>query len=399
MSKFLKTQKTKIIGPNGKPIFLRGVNVGGWLMMEAYIMHAPNFPEHQFRKNFIQTLGLSAMQDFDKSFREAFITQKDFKNIADMGCNCVRVPFHYRLIEEEPYQIRSSGIKILDKVLQWAQKYKIYVILDMHAVPGAQNEDWHSDSTGKAQFWTKKDHRDRALHLWQYVANRYKNKEYLAGYDLLNETVLPDAKALNAYYQECIQTIRSVDKNHILFIEGNRWATDIACLDNFDDENYCLSIHTYEPMDFTFNYVPHLNYPSLKKNRVYNAMTMRKHLEQYHRVAQERQKPVFVGEFGVNTRAGLHGEEKCLEDHLILFREYDFHWTYWTYKAVKNATHPDGIYSYKENPAWVNRGGPLMGWQTYHLHWESSKRDMIQSWDTDQFQENIHIYDTLKKYV
>ena len=31
------------------------------------------------------------------------------------------------------------------------------------------------------------------------------------------------------------------------------------------------------------------------------------------------------------------------------FQEAGFHWTYWTYKAVKNHMFPDGIYSYFPN--------------------------------------------------
>ena len=79
-----------------------------------------------------------------------------------------------------------------------------------------------------------------------------------------------------------------------------------------------------------------------------------------------------------------------------LFKEFDFHWTYWVYKAVKNNIFPDGLFSYMENPLWVNRSGPLLGWGTYHLHWKDKKSKMIDSWDTDAFKANTKILDVLK---
>ena len=36
---FLKRDKAFIVDAQGKPIFLKGVNFGGWLMMEAYFVH------------------------------------------------------------------------------------------------------------------------------------------------------------------------------------------------------------------------------------------------------------------------------------------------------------------------------------------------------------------------
>ena len=81
------------------------------------------------------------------------------------------------------------------------------------------------------------------------------------------------------------------------------------------------------------------------------------------------------------------------------FKDMGFHWTYWTYKAVKNNIFPDGIFSYLKNPPWVNRAGPLTGWETYHLHWAESRREIIRSWRTEQYQANKVILDVCQRYV
>ena len=57
LKNFLKVHKTKIVDAALLPVHLRGLNLGGWLMMEAYFMHAPNRAEQLFKKKFAAELG------------------------------------------------------------------------------------------------------------------------------------------------------------------------------------------------------------------------------------------------------------------------------------------------------------------------------------------------------
>ena len=396
MNRFLKVYKTRIVLGEKKPVILRGVNLGGWLMMEGYLLHSPNIPERRFRKEFAAALGKKALDDFDRSFRENFITEKDIGQIKRLGFNCLRVPFHYRVVEKAPYIYGAKGLSYLDRTVRWAKRHKIWVILDLHAAPGAQNHDWHSDSAGPAELWTKKVYRERTFALWEFLADRYKDETGVAGYDLLNESVVGGSKPLNGFYKALIKRIRAVDKNHILFIEGNRWATDIDCLEGFDDDNYALSVHSYEPAEFTFNLVPHRIYPYKEKGRACFKAALKEHLSRYAHLSQERRLPIFAGEFGVNYRGGNYGEGRWLKDMLECFKEFGFHWTYWTYKAVKNSCFPDGLFSYYENPPWVNRQGPVSGWDTYKSCWKQCRKEMIRSWRTDQFKVNRSILKVLQ---
>ena len=159
LTNFLKVYKTKIVDRALSPVNLRGLNLGGWLMMEAYFMHAPNRAEQIFKKKFAEELGPSALKEFEKHFRASFIQEKDFARIAKWGFNSLRVPFNFRLIESAPYKYSQAGLAYLDQVVKWAKKYKIWIILDLHAAPGAQNHDWHSDSLGPAELWTKESNR------------------------------------------------------------------------------------------------------------------------------------------------------------------------------------------------------------------------------------------------
>lgn len=380
----------------GKAVRLQGINLGGWLMMEGYILHAPNVAEQVFKKHFGTALGEKELLKFEKCFRDHFIGEEDIAHIARLGFNVLRVPFNSRLIETQPYKYSVRNLLYLDKLIAWARKHKIWVILDLHAACGAQNHDWHSDSLGPATLWSSKVAQKRTLALWEFLANRYKNETAVAGYDLLNEAVVDNAAQLNQFYKDVIKSIRAVDRKHLLFIEGNKWATDLECLADFKDEQVVLSIHFYEPIAFTFNFEPQLKYPLNTKNHKWNSKVTGEALARHVKVARQRNRPVLVGEFGVNVRQGLYGETQWLAETLEWFEQYDFHWTYWTYKAVKNSMFPDGLYSYLPNSPWVNRHGPKSGWETYAMLWREHHAKIMASWKTKEFRCNREISSVLK---
>jgi aryl-phospho-beta-D-glucosidase BglC (GH1 family) len=384
---FLKQHKTAILRGD-RPVHLKGVNFGGWLMMEAYFVQAPNLAQQLFEKEFAKQCGTKALAGLMEKFMDNFITEADFKQVASWGMNCIRLPFHYK--------VGQKAHSYLDRAMAWARKYRVYLILDLHAAFGAQNPDWHSDSiNGRTELWAQKTNRHKTYALWENLADRYKEETIIAGYDVLNEPVLRDTALLNEFYRETIKAIRRCDKNHILFIEGNQWAQQIDGLDDFTDDNLAYSIHFYEPMEFAFNLIPFIRYPWPGCNK--NAL--RRRMEGYYRFARKKQRPVYVGEFGVNYRQGLYNEHLYLRDELKSFNDFGFHWTYWTYKAVKNHMFPDGIYGYYPNSPWVHRQGPQSGWDCWGQLWSKHKNEMTGSWRTKAFGLNTQVIKQLIKAV
>ena len=132
------------------------------------------------------------------------------------------------------------------------------------------------------------------------------------------------------------------------------------------------------------------------QHRLWDKQTSCRLLEGYYAESKKRGVPIYVGEFGVNYRHGYYGEGRWLKDMLEIFRKFGFHWSYWTYKAVKNGIFPDGVLSFYGNPPWVNRAGPRMGWETYSLCWPKHQKEMIRCWQTEQFQENTLILESLR---
>jgi len=390
---YLSIQDGKIINSNNERVLLRGVNLGGWVMMEGYILYGRNIPEKSFRFNLEKIYGRKEAASFTQAFRSFFITEDDFKKISDIGFNCVRIPFNFSLIEDDknPFKYNEEGIGFLEKVLGWCEKYKIYCILDMHAAPGSQNKDWHSDSHGESYLWSKKIYKKRFFRLWEFIADRFKDRSIIAGYNVLNEPVVKKAPrdTLRNFYKEAVKYIRKADKNHIIFLEGNFWSRVLEDIGEPFADNLCYSVHYYDPLDFTHNFHKGFKYPGVIHGEYWDKERIRRDLEAYYSLTTKWNVPIFLGEFGVNSRCGkCDGELRWLKDVLQLCDEYDFHWTYWTYKAVANSIFPDGLYQYFPNPAWINRIGPIYGWENYYTLWKKYKKDIIISWETGNFREN-----------
>jgi endoglucanase len=399
----LKTKNIDIVDLKGGKVSLHGVNLGGWLMMEGYILHGRNISEKSVKAEMARCYGKEELDNFTAEFRNNFITENDFKNIAGLNFNCVRLPFNHKLIEnqDEKFTINREGIDLLKKAISWCKKYGIYCILDLHAAPGSQNQDWHSDSDGEMLLWKDKKRQERYFRLWEILAENFKDEDTVAGYDILNEPVIKEngLNTLRPFYQEAVKRIRAIDNKHIIFLEGNIWSQRLEDIGEPFADNISYSVHFYPPLDFTFNFQRGLKYPGEISGEKWDINKIRKDLEVYHSYSKKWNVPIFAGEFGVNSRCGeCYGEFDWVKDVLKCFNEFGFHWTYWTYKAVANSVFPDGIYQYTANPPWVNRQGPIYGFENYYALWKDHKKDIAKSWKTVNFTENKALSNLLASF-
>lgn len=191
-SGFIKTHGQNIITPEGKPILLRGINLGNWLVPEGYMfkfIHA-NSPQ-RINETFTQLLGPEETKKFWKQYRDNYITKEDIAYIKKLGLNSVRVPFNYRLFvsEDQETTIGGVGFEMLDRVIQWCKEENLYVILDMHCAPGGQTGDNIDDSFGYPFLFESDEAQQLTIDIWKEIAKRYANKTIVIGYDFLNEPI------------------------------------------------------------------------------------------------------------------------------------------------------------------------------------------------------------------
>ncbi|KAF4590747.1 hypothetical protein EYR40_009344 [Pleurotus pulmonarius] len=139
---------------------IRGVNLGGWLVTEPFIVPAlyekyasvGGFPVIDEWMLCI-AMGKNVEKELHNHYA-TFITERDFAEIAAAGLNWVRIPIGFWAIgtmEHEPFLESASWTYFL-KAIEWARKYGLRIYLDLHALPGSQNGWNHSGKGGSINF-------------------------------------------------------------------------------------------------------------------------------------------------------------------------------------------------------------------------------------------------------
>ena len=289
------------------------------------------------RKAMLKVMGQERYSYFFDRLFHHFFTAEDAKLLQSLGINSVRIPFSYKHFEDDmnPRVLKETGFQGLDRVIDLCSAHGIYTILDMHAVPGSQNPDWHSDNhTSYAAFWDFKDHQDRTVWLWEQIAVRYAKNAWVAGYNPMNEPCDPEHVRLPAFYDRVAAAIRAVDPKHMLFLDGNTFAMEWKGFENVIP-NAVYSIHDYSMMGFLgggrFQGLPE------QKQKLRSQFTRKC---EFH---TRRGVPVWVGEFGPTYQADGPDADEINSERYNLLREqltiYEDEaqvssWSIWTYKDV-----------------------------------------------------------------
>jgi hypothetical protein len=234
--RFLHVDGTRLADAPGATFVLRGNNAGGFLNRANFLTGYPA-TETLHRAALLRALGPERYRLFFDRFTQAFFGDADAAFLAALGMNHVRIPFNYRHFEDDdrPFELKPEGFAQLDRVIEVCDRNGLYVILDLHALPGAQNMHWHSDNpTHYAFFWQHRHFQDRVVHLWEALAERYKGNPAVAGYNLMNEPGDATNAKVKPFYDRCVAAVRAVDPDHVLFLDGNRYSTDFSAFEGFE---------------------------------------------------------------------------------------------------------------------------------------------------------------------
>ena len=335
---FLNRDNQNIVDKNGNNILLRGLGLGGWMVQEGYMLKTSDFagPQFQIKQKISELIGDENTEKFYKKYKENGITKRDIDSLAAWGFNSVRLPMHYNLytlpIEKEPNHNENTwieeGFVMTDSLLSWCASNKIYLILDLHAAPGGQGKDANiSDyDESKPSLWESKTNQEKMIAFWKKIAARYKDNEWIGGYDIINE---PNWNFTGTNKNGCDETlnkplrelqinitnaIREVDENHLIIIEGNCWGNNYKGIFPLWDENMALSFHKYWS---------------------YNDLATIQQMLDYRK---EYNVPIWLGESGENSNVWF-------QEVISLIENNNIGWAFWPMKKIDNIA---GITSVKE---------------------------------------------------
>ena len=314
----------------------RGVNLGGWL----------------------------SQCNHTKERYDTFITEKDFSNIASRKFDHVRIPVDYELFEHEDKSFKEEGFKYIDFAVEMCRKYNLNMILDLHRTPGFSFDPFH----GERGFFDDEELQSHFYTIWEKLAEKYASNSDMLTFELLNEVTAKEySDTWNKISVECIRRIRLISTDIRIIIGGyyNNSLCAVPDLPIIDDENIIYTFHCYEPLifthqgaywiksmdtnfrchfDITFEELDNLSQKYLcqayapfdlyDRNAYVDDNYFEVLLEKAIQTAEERNVPLYCGEYGVIDLADRNDAKKWFDIFHRVMDKHKIGRSVWNYKEM-----------------------------------------------------------------
>ena len=205
--------------------YQKGVNLGGWLSQ------ADEKTSHHY---------------------DTFIGKEDIERIAGWGCDHVRLPIDYIVIEGEDGSMLEDGYVYIDNCIGWCREFGLNILLDMHNTFGYTFDPLEVNGD-KEIFFHNEELQKRFYTMWDRISKRYANQKDVA-FELLNEVISPDvAESWNEIADKTVDVIRKNAPDSYVVIGGVCYnnVKSVPLLNPPKDDHIVYNFHCYEPMIFT----------------------------------------------------------------------------------------------------------------------------------------------------
>ena len=186
----------------------------------------------------------------------------------------VRVPLNCRLFDAGPDG--AAAWRVLDRLLRWCEKHDVYVVLDLHAVPGGQSKLGMADP-GTLATLSGSPRRIRRR-LWR-SGKGLRPVTRIEGSSQGTTSSTSLHRHREATSSDCTNGSsgrRQSGPDHLIIVEGSKLASDLSVFDKPLCRNQVFSFHIY----------------------TWFGDDRKKKLAAYRAFARKHNTPLWVGEFG-----------------------------------------------------------------------------------------------------
>ncbi len=170
-------------------MYVKGVNLGNWLVLEKWMSPALFDGTTAEDEYYLPSqLSREVYEARIKLHRAEYITEGDFVRIQAMGMDAVRIPVPYFIFGDRPPFI--GCVEELDKAFNWAEKYELQILIDLHTVPDSQNGFDNGGISGVCKWSKQPEEVEFALNVLERLAKRYGHRKGLWGIEVINEPIL-----------------------------------------------------------------------------------------------------------------------------------------------------------------------------------------------------------------
>lgn len=264
-----------------------------------------------------------------RSKGEARMKDWHFTLIREAGFSSVRIclhPFWDRGIDDNG-NLASHWLNVLDWAVEQALNNGLLAILDFHEFI----------AMGKAPLELK----DRFLSFWKQVSERYSGYPEEILFELLNEPNNQLTPELwNIFLKEALQVVRKTNPDRGVIIGPAFW-NSINYLDKLElpeeDRKIIVTVHYYEPFQFTHQGAKWAGLEGKVgiewKGSEEERNTIVEAFSKAQSWAKSRDRPVFLGEFGVYDKAPMDSRVRYLSFVARLAESLGWSWAYWQFDS------------------------------------------------------------------
>ncbi len=292
--------------------------------------------------------------------RESFITEPDFREIAQMGFDHIRLPIDEVQMWDKNGKRHNDAFQILTNCIDWSAKNNLRVIVDLHILRS------HHFNAKVKPLWTVPAEQEKFYNLWRDLSKtlaKYPNS--LVAYELMNEAVADNPEDWNNLIANAVKTIREKEPERTIVIGSNKWQ-QVQTFDELkvpaNDKNIILSFHFYEPFLLTHynaswtnqkGYTGPVHYPGViltqeefvklpeKMQQITKKWIGKKFdkawiIKQWQKPINKAKKlglPLYCGEFGVVSGPPEKDRLNWYADMIALFEENGIGYANWNYKS------------------------------------------------------------------
>ena len=169
--------------------------------------------------------GFNLLEKFNLESGNKPFAEEDFRLIAKLGFNFVRLPMDYRcwIVGGDWRKLDEARLQEIDQAVALGKKYGIHVCLNFHRAPGFCV---NRNPPELLSLWADAEAQEVCALHWAAFARRYKgipNSEL--SFNLVNEPSGTDREIYERVAQTLIAAIRREDPDRLIVADGFEWGT------------------------------------------------------------------------------------------------------------------------------------------------------------------------------
>ena len=317
--------------------YKKGINFGGWI---------------------------SQCSEYTYEHYDTYIKAEDFAKVKEMGYDHIRVPMDYELIQTEEGEFIEKGFTYIDFAIENCRKNGLNMVLDLHRAPGYSFDPGHN----KTGLFESEELQERFYGIWLELAKRYGKHADMLTLELLNEVTKQSYQATwNKMIRHTIEVIRTVASDIRIIVGGynNNSAEAVRALDEPYDDKIVYTFHFYEPLIFTHQGAYWIatmdtefrcpfemtygeyqeksekylcqafsDFTKYNKDDVMGEIYFEDLIKEAIDVAEERNVPLYCGEFGVIDRVSRDEAQKWYDLFYKFMDKYEIASSIWNYRGL-----------------------------------------------------------------